>query len=149
MAILVKAWWCNSSYILPLQPIAAHSSIANPCTPLLHGTFCQGKGIIPHKSTHCSPLQPTLLLQPLAPHSYMAVFVKGKVKFLKNPPIANHCSSLLHDIFRQGIFPRKFSTCSPLQPVLTWQFRQGVVVYFLKKRPIAAQCSPLLYVNFS
>ena len=53
-----------------------------------------------------------LPLQPIAAHSYVAVLVRGKV--LKIPPIAAHCSPLLHGNFSQG-------------------------GYFLRNPPIAAQ----------
>ena len=42
----------NSSKVLPLQPIAAHSYMA----------FLV-RGVIPEKCSHCSPLQPTLSWQ--------------------------------------------------------------------------------------
>ena len=87
--------WVISWKVLPLQPIAAH------CSPHLHGNFSQGgnswkvlslqptftwqfqsEGVIPEKSSHCSPLQPTLTWQfqsggnswkvlPLQPNSYI------------------------------------------------------------------------------
>ena len=66
-------WGGNSWKVLPLQSIAAHSYMAISvggwwflkyppnaahCGPLLHGNFSEG--VIPEKSSHCSPLQPTL-----------------------------------------------------------------------------------------
>ena len=66
----------NSCKVLPLQPIAAHSYVTisvtlgkipeNPpiaahCSSVLDGTFSQG--VIPEKSSHCNPLQPTLTWQ--------------------------------------------------------------------------------------
>ena len=75
--------WGNSWKVLPLQPIAAHSYMA-----------ISVRGVIPEKSSHCSPLQPNLTwqfqsgggggnswkflpLQPIAAHSYMAISVRG------------------------------------------------------------------------
>ena len=134
-----------------MQPTAAHSYMA---------ISVRGGGIIPEKSSHCSPLQCILTWQ----------FQSG-VYFLKSPPIAAHCSPLLHGNFSQGVILEKFSHCSPLQPtltcqfqsvgiipeksshcsplqrILTWQFQSGV--YFLKSPPIAAHCSPFLHCNFS
>ena len=99
------------------------------------------RGLIPEKSSHCSPLQPILTwqfqsggggnswkvlplqpivgnswkvfpLQPIAAHYYMAISVRGQ--FLKCPHFAINCSPLLHGNFSQGVNPEKFSLCSPL-----------------------------------
>ena len=69
-------------------------------------------GVIPEKSSHCSPLQPTLTwqfqsggnslkvlpLQPTAAHSYMEISVMGGLI----PEKSSHCSPLLHGNFSQG-----------------------------------------------
>ena len=92
----------------PLQHITPLGS------PLLHGNFSQG--VIPKKSSHCSPLQPTLTwqsqsggnswnvlsLRPIEAHSYMAISVRGG-----------------------GVILEMSSHYSPLQPTLTWQFQSG------------------------
>ena len=143
----------NSSKVLPLQPIAAHSYMA-----------ILVRGVIPEKSSHCSPLQPTLIwqfqsggiswkdlplqhivgnswkvlpLQPIAAHSHMAISVKGQ--FLKSPPFAINCSPLLHGNFSWGVISETSSHCSALRPISTWQFQSGGNSWkVLPLQPIAA-----------
>ena len=76
-------------------------------------------------------------MQPIAAHFYMAISVRGE--FLKGPPIAAHCSPLLHDNFSHGVIPEKSSHCSPLQPTLTWQFQSGGLI-----PEKSSHCSPTL-----
>ena len=122
------------------------------------------RGVIPEKSSHCSPLQPTLIwqfqsggnswkdlplqpivgnswkllpLQPISAHSYMAISVRGQ--FLKSLPFAINCSPLLHGNFSQGVISEKSSHCRALQPTPTWQFQPGGNSWkVLPLQPIAA-----------
>ena len=120
---------CNSWKVLPLQPIAAHSNMA-----------ISVRGVNSWK---------VLPLQPIAAHSYMAISVRGG--FLKRPPIAAHCSPLLHGNFSRGggVIPGKSSHCSPLQPTLTWQFQSGGCISWkvLPLQPIAANSNMAISVR--
>ena len=164
-AILVRG---SSTKVFLLQPIAAHSSIATPSIPLLHGSFCQGKGIAPQKASHCSPLQL------IAAHSYMTILDRGY--FLKNTPLAaqwsrllydslvkegrvipqksshcTHCIPHIHGSFCHGksTIPQKDSHCSPLQLIAAHSYMTIIDrVYFHKNPPLAAHWSTLLYGNF-
>ena len=85
-------WGGNSCKVLPLQPIAAHSYMA-----------ISVRGVIPEKSSHCSPLQPTLTWQfqsggggnsskvlPLQPNSYIILPPLNKLpphSYINLPPI--------------------------------------------------------------
>ena len=74
MEILIRGG-DNSSKVLPLQHIEAYSYMAilvrgcflksppivAPCSLLLHGNFILG--VILQKSSHCNPLQPTIIWQ--------------------------------------------------------------------------------------
>ena len=112
--------------------------------------------VIPEKSSHCRPLQPTLTwqfqsgvggnswkrlsLQPIAAHSYIAISVRGgnSWKVLPLQPIAAHSYM---EISVRGVIPQKSSHCSRLQPTLTWQFHSGVGGNSWKRlslQPIAA-----------
>ena len=79
MAILVRE--VNSSKVLALKPITAHSN-----DPILVVRLFNSSKVLP--------------LQPNADHSFM-VFLVREVIFQK-PPIAAHCSSLLPGAFSPG-----------------------------------------------
>ena len=82
-------------------------------------------GVIPEKSSHCSPLQPTITWQ----------FQSWGVI----PEKSSHCSPLLHgNVSHGGVIPEKSSHCSPLQPTLTWQFQSWGVI-----PEKSSHCSPL------
>ena len=68
---------------------------------------------------------------------------RGGGLFLKSPPIAAHCSPLLHGNFSQRVVPQMSPHFSPLQPTLTWRFFSGVI---LQK---SSHCSPLFNSNSS
>ena len=80
--------------ILKSPPIAAH------CSPLLYGNFSQG--VIPEKSSHCNPLQPTLTWQ----------FQSGVIH-----EKSSHCSPLQPTLTWQ-FQPGGNSKVLPLQPNL-------------------------------
>ena len=105
----------NSSKVLTLQPIVAHSYKA-----------ISVRGLTPEKSSHCIPFQP----------SYMAVSTRAVI-----PEKFSHCSSLQPTLtwqFQLGGNSWKSSHCSPLQPTLTWQFWSGGVTH-----QKTSHCSPL------
>ena len=98
---LTSQFWLggNSLKVLPFPSIAIHFyfavlAIALHCNPLLHSSF-----------GHCTPLQPTLLLQcwqgliihpsiaHIVGHCYIAVLIRGY--FFKIPVIAVHCRPLV------------------------------------------------------
>ena len=72
--------------------------------------FSQWGGVFPQKSSHCSPLKPTLTWQ----------FSEGVI-----PQKFSHCSPLQPTLTWQfysggrGEIPQKSFHCSPLQPTLT------------------------------
>ena len=87
-------------------------------------------GVIPEKSSHCSPSQTTPTWQ----------FQSGGL-LLKSPPIAAHCSPLLHGNFSQGGNSWKVL---PLQPIAAHSYMaisvRGVNSWkVLPLQPIAAQ----------
>ena len=118
----------NSSKVIPLQPTAAHSYMA-----ILVG----GGGVILQKSSHCSWLQATftwqfysggknsskvLPLQPISAHSYMANFFwDNSSKVVPLQPIAAH-SYMAILVGGEGLIPQKSRLCSPLlHGYYTWK----------------------------
>ena len=99
MEILVRGWG-QSSKVLPLQPtftcsfsewvIPQKSSHYSPVQPTLTWQFQSGLGVVSQKYSLCSPLQP---------HTLTWQLQLGGV-FLKSLLVAAHCSpTLLHVIF--------------------------------------------------
>ena len=83
----------NSSKVLPLQPIPAHSYMAR--------LFREGNS------------SKDLPLQPIADHFFMVFLVREVI--LQKPPLAALCSSLLHGNFSQG---GNSSKVLPLQTIV-------------------------------
>ena len=107
--------WGNSPKVLPLQPIAAHGCVA---------IFVRAI------SPKILPLQPT--------HSYMEILIMGNSSkviplhshgnisqegnFTKVLPLQPIAAPSNMAVLVRGVFPQKWSHCSPLLATLTWQF---------------------------
>ena len=143
MAISVRGG-VSSWKVIPLQPIAAHSYMAilvrkvipeksshcRPLQPTLTLQF-QSRGVIPEKSSHCSRLQPIFTWE-----------FQSEGLFLKRPLIAAHCSPLLYGNFSQGGGGNSWKVL-PLQPIAAHSYmailvRGGNSWKVLPLQPIAA-----------
>ena len=101
-------------------------------------------GVIPEKSSHCSPLQPTLTQQFLSGGISSKVLPLHCSPFqptltLKSLPIAAHCSPLLHGNFSQGGNSLKIL---PLQPIAAHSYMAISVRGVIPQK--SSHCSPTL-----